>query len=681
MSSGPGLVPVPGNDANEAARRVPDLGGRDPWSSPPPAHVYNVFDEYDNYYFYGGQDRNIDGEPVMHCEIKYLDRRYDNAGREYFMDRQTIADADCVISQRRPWPQYACCVIRLFDRDGHLCEEEDGPDEVLHVHAPALATLLRDVLGDAHLHLAGRGGVRIAAPYHALFHRLETLGDVGRARFCDLEPDDEHVAQLGLLLGWAERHFELELAAKRGCVDGGLFRSSAVAYEHLWTIFPPGSLVVTAVGDPGCRASQVLSVAYGADERRVPSLVLQVAFTDFDGERIGRRYETLCIPKYDGGKRPADLNVISLDLDARANELRWNLLERGKRFQSLCRVSSMDYQGTRIVIDCETFQRFAPKDGFQIRCQEPFALTDEPAGLTDIDLIICNATVRGFNLQTKTFQEFFVDHIKPIEWNDQCFDHLVLDPTTKDTIRTLVFVHSEKLNILEDTIEGKERGLVFLLHGPTGVGKTLTVECVAEHFRLSLYKVSLGELTPSGAELDGAHLERALGRIMDMTSKWDTVLLLDEDVVDIFLNQRSANGVRRNTMTAVLLRLLEHYDGILFLITNQIHNLDEALKSRIDMPVRYTELNFASRLQIWTNFCRGLPGGADVDEAGLQTLAKHRLDGRQIRNIVKNAEALAAYDDVNLGLAQLQQGIDIQAKFEEDLASVRGNSRSMSYYV
>ena len=31
-----------------------------------------------------------------------------------------------------------------------------------------------------------------------------------------------------------------------------------------------------------------------------------------------------------------------------------------------------------------------------------------------------------------------------------------------------------------DTIEGKGEGQIFLLHGPSGVGKTYTAECIAE---------------------------------------------------------------------------------------------------------------------------------------------------------------------------------------------------------
>ena len=41
---------------------------------------------------------------------------------------------------------------------------------------------------------------------------------------------------------------------------------------------------------------------------------------------------------------------------------------------------------------------------------------------------------------------------------------------------------------------GKRGASVVLLHGPPGVGKTLTAEAMAENFHKPLYPVSMGEL-------------------------------------------------------------------------------------------------------------------------------------------------------------------------------------------
>jgi AAA+ superfamily predicted ATPase len=165
-------------------------------------------------------------------------------------------------------------------------------------------------------------------------------------------------------------------------------------------------------------------------------------------------------------------------------------------------------------------------------------------------------------------------------------------------------------------------------------------------------------------------LDRQLTRIMDMTATWRAVLLIDE--ADIFLERRSLHDLHRNAMVSVFLRVLEYYGGILFLTTNRVTTFDDAFKSRIHIPIRYTDLSVESRVQIWRNFCKMVPGGVDITEKGLKTLAEHDLNGRQIKNIVKAAESLAAFDNVKLDLEQLQQVTKIQATFEKDLTNLSG---------
>jgi len=67
-----------------------------------------------------------------------------------------------------------------------------------------------------------------------------------------------------------------------------------------------------------------------------------------------------------------------------------------------------------------------------------------------------------------------------------------------------------------------------------------------------------------------------------------------------------------------------------------------------------------------------VPGGVDIDEKGLRRLAEIDLNGRQIKNAIKAAEGLAAFDGVKVDLEQLLQVTKIQEMFEKDLTSVNG---------
>lgn len=74
--------------------------------------------------------------------------------------------------------------------------------------------------------------------------------------------------------------------------------------------------------------------------------------------------------------------------------------------------------------------------------------------------------------------EFAVAHISPIEWNPGAFDSLVLPSAQKKIIKALVESHANRAREskvgFDDVIKGKGRGLVAVLHGRPGVGKTLT---------------------------------------------------------------------------------------------------------------------------------------------------------------------------------------------------------------
>lgn len=95
----------------------------------------------------------------------------------------------------------------------------------------------------------------------------------------------------------------------------------------------------------------------------------------------------------------------------------------------------------------------------------------------------------------------------------------------------------------------------------------------------------------------------------------------------------------------VFLRLLEYYDGMMFLTTNRSDSIDPAFQSRIDMKIEYGDLTNDSRKKIWANLIQrstkdSLPMNTNYDE-----LATHPLNGRQIKNAVKLAVMLAAEEE------------------------------------
>jgi len=80
----------------------------------------------------------------------------------------------------------------------------------------------------------------------------------------------------------------------------------------------------------------------------------------------------------------------------------------------------------------------------------------------------------------------------------------------------------------------------------------------------------------------------------------------------------------------VFLRVLEYYEGILFLTTNRVGTIDEAFKSRIHMPLYYPLLNYDQNLKIWRSQLRRIKEGAEkhieFDEIALLDYAKRLFE-------------------------------------------------------
>ncbi|EGP83924.1 uncharacterized protein MYCGRDRAFT_87870 [Zymoseptoria tritici IPO323] len=290
---------------------------------------------------------------------------------------------------------------------------------------------------------------------------------------------------------------------------------------------------------------------------------------------------------------------------------------------------------------------------------------------TDEELLLTSPVVLGFSFNEKLWVEFTISGLKDITYNDQAFDSLVLPGDQKSTVRALVESHKyHAAQTIDDVVQGKGRGLVFVLHGPPGTGKTLTAEGISELLRVPLYIVSAGELGT-----DPAKLEFELQKILDIAHSWGALLLLDE--ADVFLEKREIHDIHRNALVSIFLRLLEYFQGILFLTTNRVETFDDAFQSRIHVALRYDELTTAAKKEVWKNFL-GMPLFTEKDFA---MLARHRLNGRQIKNSVRTSQALALNEGSQLTLAHITRVLAVAETFERDLKGGLGYEEAMRTYT
>lgn len=120
------------------------------------------------------------------------------------------------------------------------------------------------------------------------------------------------------------------------------------------------------------------------------------------------------------------------------------------------------------------------------------------------------------------------------------------------------------------------------------------------------------------------------------------------------------------------LRVLENYEGIMFLTTNRIGTFDEAFRPRIHLAMKYPPLTHNYRRDLWKIFITNgstLPPPAWIDDSVLDKLASQAINGRQVKNVVRTAYTLAANAGGEFILKHLVVGIKAIMTFESEFGN------------
>ncbi|RFU26079.1 hypothetical protein B7463_g10249, partial [Scytalidium lignicola] len=276
------------------------------------------------------------------------------------------------------------------------------------------------------------------------------------------------------------------------------------------------------------------------------------------------------------------------------------------------------------------------------------------------NMLLLPGRLLGYATRERVWGQFFVKLILPSSGkNPRIFrENLQLEHTYKDLIEALFASHLPMQDHqLEDVKIGQGGGSILLLHGPSGVGKTLTAEAIALATGIPLLAVSVAEIG-----LDASRAENNLGKLFSLATRWDALLLVNE--ADVLLETRkSTTDISRNTLTSVFLRALESYRGTIILTTNRVKiSVDEAIISRISLAISYHHLTDNQTHAIFKHFFDQLDpemikGRGQIDEFIGSTGHHYGLNGRQIQNVVSLALALARQEcRLGKGDGQLTEG-------------------------
>lgn len=183
------------------------------------------------------------------------------------------------------------------------------------------------------------------------------------------------------------------------------------------------------------------------------------------------------------------------------------------------------------------------------------------------------------------------------------------------------------------------RGISALFAGPSGTGKTLAAEILANHLDLSLYRIDLSGVVSKYI----GETEKNLRKVFDAAEQSGAILFFDE--ADALFGKRSevkdSHDRYANIEVNYLLQRMEDYRGIAILATNRKSLLDQAFLRRLRFLVDFPFPDATHRAGIWEKI---FPNQAAVEGLDFAALSRLEIAGGNIKNIALNAAFLAASD-------------------------------------
>lgn len=185
---------------------------------------------------------------------------------------------------------------------------------------------------------------------------------------------------------------------------------------------------------------------------------------------------------------------------------------------------------------------------------------------------------------------------------------------------------------------GRGDGVVALLHGESGTGKTHAAEALATALGLSLVRIDLSRVVSKYI----GETEKNLAGVFAEAEGFSALLFFDE--ADAVFGKRT--GVRdahdryANIETNYLLQRLESFEGVAILATNLLQNLDDAFLRRLSFVIHLPRPTAPVRRALWALHLPEIVRGPGLDLAELGT--RYDLVGGEIRNAALGAAYAAA---------------------------------------
>lgn len=428
------------------------------------------------------------------CEIRVWQQKYKKDGTQEIVKKDGLRPEHSEDDE-----PYALVATRIFDTKNVLEKTQ------LVVNSPRLLQIFRNMIGSYPTVPSDfETAVEMESPFRMLYHYWHEIDDLRHST-----DDDITRMHLNLLFGFMKAEMGLD---KARC--DAMIRKNQISFAQLWTIYRPGDLLYTSEDGHGWLL-KCKKTAYEETKSMGRFLEVHCTFTDYDGTAVGQATHIMYVnqKKKFAAENPAvitDLPIFPLQYLKGRDGLEDKLSERGRRYLSLQGVSVKSYNSLakylkdppmdfydpdmgdwpgvwlpymvrslciffelsvltciketgRVIIDRKTFQEENHLEQVEIQSGAEGLITP----------LLCPPYAYGYSLARKDWCRFLVDEIDEPPWKENAFESLVLKENQKLVLAALTEAHAFPENARDQTSH-KGKGLVILLHGSPGSGKTLT---------------------------------------------------------------------------------------------------------------------------------------------------------------------------------------------------------------
>lgn len=461
-----------------------------------------------------GEDSN--SKPGMITDVKNLyQSKPDDRGKTTWVDKypDDLEEA----AENAETARYALLIRNVKCYDGRKKLQIDS----VIVQSPLLKNVLGTVLKDYPGITTTLDRLTFKAPFQPFVHRWSKLVEA-----LESEGDPKTKTHLELCHRVLEAELRDDLKARDDFILNGV-----ITYSTIWMIFEPGTVVFSVKGGQPCAAK--LNNGNYQQTRCGNCYSLGCQIVDWDGENFGLGSEQFSVWEFEGTMKITKLSAYPLEYHPNLSKVKDELYARGKLFEELSGYHYKQYEGiaigqgpwgpvkynvdSRIIIDTYAWNRFNPnrqvslnalakpikrvavsvnsnvdadedEDDYDEEYDDEYSEPYDPdvacgegqksslTSLTKDQLLLCSASLKGYSLKNKKWLTFSIGSVKDIKYNDGAFDSLVLPEDHKELILALTESQVANKETFDDVIQGKGKGMIMLLSGPPGVGKTLTAE-------------------------------------------------------------------------------------------------------------------------------------------------------------------------------------------------------------